>query len=155
MVLDVEAIDINRATRKGHTPLHLASMAGHPLIAQALLERNADVDVVDADGQSPLHKVLLLPLPLCMGEMMAVDVLGVCQLILHFVLFNAIVFVPPPCFFFCLFSLSLLLSKACAMGYQEVIEVLISTNANVDSKVCKSSCNRFVSPLWKAGCEEW
>ena len=100
MVLDVEAIDINRATRKGHTPLHLASMAGHPLIAQALLERNADVDVVDADGQSPLHKVLLLPLPLCMGEMMAVDVLGVCQLILHFVLFNAIVFVPPPLFFF-------------------------------------------------------
>ena len=41
----------------GMTPLHFACQAGFADCAELLLDKNADIDALDASKETPLHKV--------------------------------------------------------------------------------------------------
>ena len=51
-------VDINLANQDGNTFLMLATYAGHLELARGLVERGADVDKLNARGQSPLAGVI-------------------------------------------------------------------------------------------------
>lgn len=50
---------VNAVTKSGRaTPLHRASTQGHVKIVELLLKSGADVDLLDADGFSALHRAV-------------------------------------------------------------------------------------------------
>ncbi len=48
---------MNSQTPGGVTPIHRAAYCGHEEIVRELLDRGADVKLVDSDGRTALHKV--------------------------------------------------------------------------------------------------
>merc|ERR1712070_1370666 len=54
-MLSCPNIDINKANKRGWTPLHNAARYGHEAVYMALLEAGADPDHTDMYGQTPLH----------------------------------------------------------------------------------------------------
>ena len=57
-LLDYENIDVNLQTLSGRSPLHHAAMDGNVQIIQALLNKNADVNLKDSDGLTPVQALL-------------------------------------------------------------------------------------------------
>ena len=57
LLLDHGGVDVNRQNKKHRTPLHLASYFGMLEIARLLLQSGAKVNVVDDQGDTPLHDV--------------------------------------------------------------------------------------------------
>ena len=45
--------DVNAKTKSGTTPLHLAARKGNKVIAELLIESNADFDLWDKNGETP------------------------------------------------------------------------------------------------------
>ena len=54
-----ERVNVNSKTERLETPLHFACIAGCKRIVQALIRAGANVDVVDIEGNSPLHLVVM------------------------------------------------------------------------------------------------
>lgn len=44
----------------GWTPLHLATYFGHREVVECLLSRNADVNAINENGDTPLHKAAFI-----------------------------------------------------------------------------------------------
>ena len=47
--------DLNAPDREGNSPLHLAILGGHRVIAKYLVQKGADIDTKDATGRTPLE----------------------------------------------------------------------------------------------------
>ena len=62
LLLDTEAVDVNRRGLHGQTPLFRAAAHGSEEIVQLLLSRGADVSLQDGDGITPLA-IAVLSLP--------------------------------------------------------------------------------------------
>ena len=56
-----QGADVNAQTRSGKvSSLHRAAYSGHTAVVKLLIEYEADLQLCDNDGQTPLHKVLLI-----------------------------------------------------------------------------------------------
>lgn len=53
---DIKTDDVNKRDSHRRTPLHLAVLNGDVNLVKKLLERNADVNIVDDVGSNPLHR---------------------------------------------------------------------------------------------------
>lgn len=53
---DIKVDDVNKRDAHKRTPLHLAVLNGDVNLVKKLLERNADVNLVDDVGSNPLHR---------------------------------------------------------------------------------------------------
>jgi hypothetical protein len=47
---------VNAQNRGGDTPLHRAAFMGHQEITQILLSANSNINLVNSDGQTALHR---------------------------------------------------------------------------------------------------
>ncbi len=61
LLLSYEGIDVNIQDYHGDTPLHLAAKKGYVDIAELLLDKNADVNKANKEGEIVLHNALSTP----------------------------------------------------------------------------------------------
>ena len=55
LLIDADRAAVNMRNAKGSVPLHLCSLRGHAGVSAALLGAGAEVDVPNAEGNTPLH----------------------------------------------------------------------------------------------------
>jgi len=58
MSLGCSPTNVSAARKDGQTPLHIDTESGHEVLAQLLIDREADVSAADKDGWTPLHFAL-------------------------------------------------------------------------------------------------
>ncbi|XP_037051810.1 ankyrin-1-like [Bradysia coprophila] len=54
-LLTIDEVDVDKRTLKNITPLHLASLNGHPDVAKLLIQYGADVNATENNGYNALH----------------------------------------------------------------------------------------------------